>query len=115
MGVNYWDNYPPVFNWMSIRSMLTLSIIRELQTKSVDFVLAYTKADVKTEIFMEFPIGFGVEGDHHREWVIILDKNLYGLKDSGLACFENIKEGLEAIDISNHKWTHVYGIRNKWY
>ena len=49
---------------MSVRAMITLTIIRDIHTKSVDFVLAYTKADVKTEIFMELPIGFGVEGSH---------------------------------------------------
>ena len=66
-GVNYWETYFPVVNWMSIRAMLTLSILREIHTKSVDFVLACTQADVKTEIFMEIPIGFGVEGYHPKE------------------------------------------------
>ena len=37
---------------------------RTPHTKSVDFFLAYTQADVKSEIFMEPPIGFGVEGGH---------------------------------------------------
>ena len=51
-------------NYMSVRSMLALRILRELHTKSVHFVLAYTHTDVKSEIFMEIPIVFGVEGDH---------------------------------------------------
>ena len=58
---------------MSFRSILTLIIIREIHTKSVDFVLSYTQDTVKSEIFMELPIGFGVEGLHPREWVIIKD------------------------------------------
>ena len=45
---------------------------------------------------MEIPIGFGVEGDPPSEWVIILERNLFVLKDSGLAWFEKIKESLEA-------------------
>ena len=97
-GVNYWETYSPVFNWISVRYMLTLIIIIELHIKSVDFFLAYTQADVKTEIFMEFPIYFGVEGDHPREWVIIPYKNLYVLKDAGLAWFVKLKESLEARD-----------------
>ena len=63
-GVNYWETYYPVVNWMSVRPMLTLSILRELHTKSLNFVLTYTKDDAKTEIFMELPIGFGFEGAH---------------------------------------------------
>ena len=45
---------------------------------------------------MELTIGFGVEGAHPREWVVRLDKNLYGLKYAGLELFEKLKEGLEA-------------------
>ena len=66
-GVNYWDTYSPVVNWMSIRSMITLIFLIDIHTKSVYFVLAYTQADVKSEIFMEIPIGFGIEGVHPRE------------------------------------------------
>ena len=59
-GVNYWETYSPVVNWMSFRAIITLIILRELHTKSVDFVMAYNQTDVKQEIFMEVPIGFGV-------------------------------------------------------
>ena len=41
----------------------TLSMFRELHIKS-GFFLAYTQADLKSEIFMKLPIDFGVEGDH---------------------------------------------------
>ena len=51
---------------MSVRAMLTVSILRELHTKLVGFVLAYTEDDVEIEIFMKLPIGFGVEGAHPR-------------------------------------------------
>ena len=46
-GVNYWDTYSPVVNWVSVRAMFTLSIFIELHTKSVDFFLAYNHTDVK--------------------------------------------------------------------
>ena len=72
--VNYWATYSPVVNLMSISAMLTLSILRELHTKSVDFFLSYTQADVKTDIFMELNIDFLVKGDHPRECLIRLDK-----------------------------------------
>ena len=42
---------------------------------------------------MELPIGFVVEGSH-REWVIIQEEKLYGIKDAGLKWFEKLKEGL---------------------
>ena len=57
-------------NWISVRDMLTLIIFRELNTKYVGFVLAYTYSDVKSEIFMELRIVFLIEGDHAIEWFI---------------------------------------------
>ena len=47
---------------------------------------------------MELPIGFLVEGGHPIEWVIILNKNLYGLKDAGLGLFDKLKEDQEDRD-----------------
>ena len=66
-GVHYWDTYSPVVNWMSVRSIIILSILIGIHTKSVDFVLAYNKSDLKTDIFMGPPIGFGAEGAYPRE------------------------------------------------
>jgi hypothetical protein len=56
-GVNFWDTYAPVVNWISIRMMLTLSVIHKLYTTSIDFTLAFPQADADVEIYMEIPIG----------------------------------------------------------
>ena len=53
--------------------------------------MAYTQSDVKSKIFMEIPIVFGVEGERPSEWLIILDKNLYGIKYAGLVWFDKLK------------------------
>ena len=66
MGLTFWDTYYPVLNWMYIRVMINLSIIIDIHTKSVYFVLVYTQSNVKIEILMEIPIGLGVEGAHPR-------------------------------------------------
>ena len=47
--VNYWETYSPVVNYMSLRDMLIINILRDLHTKSVDFFWP--------EIFMELLIG----------------------------------------------------------
>ena len=61
-GVNYWDNYSPMVNFMFVIYMPTLIIIIEIHTKPVDFVLSYTKYEVKAEIFMDPSIVFFIEG-----------------------------------------------------
>ena len=64
LGMNDWNTYSPVVNWMSIRTMPNMINLIDIHTKSVYFVLAYTQADVKADIFMELSILFRVEGDH---------------------------------------------------
>ena len=65
---------------MSVRAILILRIVKKIHNKSVGFVLTNTQADAKSEIYMEIV----VYGSHLREWVIRIDKNLYGLKYSVL-------------------------------
>ena len=57
-GVDYWETYAPVFNWISVRLILELSIIHGLETKAIDFVLAFPQAELERDIFMELPYGF---------------------------------------------------------
>ena len=71
-GVNCWWTYSPVVNWMSFRYILVLSILRDIHANYVDFVMDYTQADFESEIFMEFPIGFGVEGSCRTRYLGII-------------------------------------------
>ena len=81
-GINYWETYSPIVQWMSVRIMLILSAIQNLHTKSIDFVLAYPQADLDMDIYMELPQGFNV-GPESRRYVLKLQKNLYSLKQAG--------------------------------
>ena len=90
-GETYWDTYAPVVNWISIRMMLTLAVIHNLYTTSIDFTLAFPQADVDATIYMEVPIGCTVpEGDY----VCLLKKNLYGLKQAAKTWYEHLRDTL---------------------
>lgn len=92
-GVNYWETYSPVVNWLSVRTLMALSIIHDLETRSIDFVLAFPQADLEVPVYMEMPVGFSCEDA--RLYVLRLNKNLYGLKNASLNFFNLLKEGLE--------------------
>jgi len=49
--IDYWETYAPVVNWISICVLLILTIVHKLETKSIDFVLAFTQAELKKRIF----------------------------------------------------------------
>jgi hypothetical protein len=82
-GVNYWDTYAPVVHWMSVRLMLILTLVEGLQSRSIDFTLAYSQADLDVDIFLELPHGFRLEGFDEKEFVLKLHKNLYAIKQAG--------------------------------
>jgi hypothetical protein len=98
-GVNYWETYAPVVNWLSVRTLLALSIIHDLETRSIDFVLAFPQADLDVDIYMELPFGFDFDGK--RNFILKLNKNLYGLKNASLNFFNFLKDGLEARGYEN--------------
>ena len=92
-GENYWETYSPVVKWMSIRTMLTIALIKKLHTRSIDFTLAFPQADVDVQIYMDIPYGFQVKGSSERH-VLELKKNLYGLKQAGKTWFEYLSTTL---------------------
>ena len=50
--VDYWETYSHVVNWMSMRTLMALSIVNGSETTSIYFVLAFPHADLDTEVFM---------------------------------------------------------------
>ena len=62
-GVNYWETYYPVANWISISSLLDIEIIHELQSRSIEFVLTFPQDDLDADVFMDLPSGIVVDGN----------------------------------------------------
>ena len=60
-GENYWETYSPVVNMLTVRLLLDLCNIHKLESKSIDFVLAFPQADLDVDIWMELPIGFVID------------------------------------------------------
>ena len=94
-GEHYWETYSPVVNWMSVRTMLIFSEIHKLHTRSIDFTLAFPQAEVKTQLYMEIPLGCGISEEGH---VLQILRNIYGLKDAGATWFDHLCEGLINLD-----------------
>ena len=67
--------------WPTIPFFLITSILKGWYTQQLDFVLMYTQANMETELYMEVPKGFHVDGDHTK-YVLKLIKNLYGQKQA---------------------------------
>ena len=62
---------------------------------SIDFIMAYTQAKVKTDIFMTLPKGTTILNVDPSKHLLQLQQNLYGLKDRQVTWHELIKKGLK--------------------
>ena len=79
-SIHYWDTYAPVVQWLTVHIILILSLLENLHSRSIDFVLAFPQAMIKFDVYMKIPFGFSVQKDG--QYVLKLRKNLYGLKDA---------------------------------
>ena len=60
LGVNYWETYDTVVNWIIVRFLLILSELIGLESKAIDFVLDFPQAELDAPVYMELPIGMEV-------------------------------------------------------
>ena len=88
----FWETFSPVVQWTTLRTILTLSIVKGWKARSIDFVLAYPQADIKSNLFMRIPFGFHV--DTPGNWLLKLKKNVYGVKDAGRTWHLHLRKGL---------------------
>ena len=89
--------YAPVVNWLSVHTLIILSVLHDLETRSIDFTLAFPQAYLDMYVFMESPVGFDL-GTDSRKYVIKLKKSLHGLKQAAHNWFELLKSSLESRD-----------------
>ena len=94
-GENYWETYAPVVNWLSVRIILIISILHDLDTRAMDFVLAFPQADLDEDVYMELPYGFEAMNGENKEYVLKLNKSLYGLKQAAHNWFQTLDGALQ--------------------
>ena len=95
-GESYWETYSPVVNMGTVRLILAISKIQNLDSKAIDFFLAFPQAYLEEDIWIQLHIGFQINGqteaDFDRHYVIKLNNNLYGLKQVSYNWYEKLKK-----------------------
>jgi hypothetical protein len=70
-GTNYWETYSPVVNMVTVHLILLLDWINKLESKAIDFVLAFLQAELDINIWMYLPIGFQVDTKNESKCYIL--------------------------------------------
>ena len=79
-GLDYFDTYSPVTRITSIRMLIAIAAIHNLEIHQMDVKTVFLNGNLDEEIYMEQPEGFIVHGQEKK--VCRLVKSLYGLKQA---------------------------------
>jgi hypothetical protein len=90
LGVDYDETWAPTMNPVTMRVILGVATARGMKTHQADVPNAYLKSTLEHQVLMKQPEGFEVKGKE--DWVCLLLKAIYGLKQAGLEWHRNIRK-----------------------
>lgn len=79
-GEDYNETFSPVARFESIRYLLAHAALEDWEIESMDVKTAFLNGELKEEIYMEQPDGWVEKGKE--DWVCLLKKAIYGLKQA---------------------------------
>ena len=77
-GIDYHETFAPVMKYKSLRMILALTAIMDLELVQMDVVTAFLNADIKEQVYMKQPQGY----EQGQNLVCLLLKALYGTKQA---------------------------------
>ena len=79
-GLDYFDTYSPLTRRKSIRMVLVIVVLRNLELNQMDIKTKFLNGRLDEEIYIKKTEGFSVPGQERK--VCKLVKSLYGLKQA---------------------------------
>lgn len=79
-GIDYHEVFAPVVKHVSIRTLLSVVVNLDLELEQMDVKTAFLHGELEEDLNMTQPEGF--EDKKHPDYVCLLKKSLYGLKQS---------------------------------
>jgi len=95
-GEDYDEAYAPVVKYTSIRTLFALIAGHNAKVHQMDVNTAFLNSDIEETVYVEQPEGYEVPGKE--DYVCLLRKTLYGLKQSPRAWFQLITTVLVDFD-----------------
>ena len=114
-GVDYFDTYAPVVQFSTVRLVLCLAAILGLHGRQIDYVQAFTQAELHEDIFMRLPEGWAItddEGNVQQNMCLKLLKNLYGTKNAARNWYKKLNGALRKLGFTPSKIDPCLYMRN---
>jgi hypothetical protein len=93
-GIDYFETFASTMRHATIRVILALAAIEDLELRSVDISHAFINSEIDTDVYMAQPYGFV---QHGAEYVCKLYKSIYGLKQSPRLWSEKLESAMIAL------------------
>ncbi|KAG8482498.1 hypothetical protein CXB51_024223 [Gossypium anomalum] len=90
LGVDFTDVFSPVVKHSSIRALLGIGAMHDLELEQLDVKTAFLYGELEEDIYMQQLEGFIVS--EKEDYVCLLRKSLYGLKQSPRQWYKSIKD-----------------------
>ena len=78
--LDYFDTYSPMMRINSIRMMLAIATLKNLEVRQMDVKIVFLNGELDEEIYIELLDCFSAPGQERK--VCKLEKSLYGLKQA---------------------------------
>ena len=115
-GVNYWETYAPVASWLVIRLILIMVITQGWKTwnRQIDYIQTYNQAKEKTDLFyMKIPKGFTISKGVATDYVLQINKNIYGQKQAGRVWYQHLVKKFKAFTLTSWRGWNFWTIQDK--
>ena len=80
-GIDYEETFAPTLRFESLRMLMAMTALLDLEAHQMDISNAYLEGELDVKIYMEIPEGIDVPDPENK--ALLLQKGLYGLKQSG--------------------------------
>lgn len=113
-GIDFLESYSPVMKLSSLRIILAIANIMDLELRQLDVETAYLHGDLKEEVYMEIPKGCDLNKENY---CYQLKKSLYGLKQSGRVWNMKLDEELKKMkfkQLETDKCVYMRTIENEF-
>ncbi|KAH9723193.1 retrovirus-related pol polyprotein from transposon RE1 [Citrus sinensis] len=98
-GVDYKETFSPVVKSSTVRTILSLAVMKGWKVRQIDINNAFLNGDISEDIYMTQPEGFITK----EGYVCKLSKALYGLKQALRAWYDKLKGCLTSWNFFNSK------------
>ena len=108
-GVDFTDVFSPVVKHSSIRALLGIVAMHDLELEQLDVKTAFLHGELEEDIYMQQPEGFIVS--EKEDYVCLLKKSLYGLKQSPRQWYKRFDSFMTSHDFKRSSFDSYFTLR----